>query len=727
MSSVVRFSRRLAHWGTALLCALTGLALVGFVQIRFTPTSSGFKWPTTSIRYVIQANGSDDVPDKSDEAALRLAFRSWEQVSDSFVRFSEDTFADRTRTDYTATDIQLIVWDEDGSSGLFPAGSNVIALTPVLASTSDGTILDADIVFNGQLRFTTDPLREASRFDVQAVATHEIGHFLGFDHSGGTFSTMFASIPSGSIYARSLEHDDAAAAATNYGSGATTRGTINGTLTLQGGGQVRYAQVIAVSRATGVIECQALADAQGNYVMRGLRPGTYDLYAEPLNGPYGLGDTIGFKNESSTSFPTTFNPANPVTIVASQTLGASWSVPNKAPILNVSGTAGGRLSLGQTSAMALIGSGLDKVVSAQVSGASVVVEGLSSQSAGGLIVTLSANAGASTGIRTLTLTTSSGEIAVATAGVEVLEASPTISQISPSELKASGGETLTFSGARFDQKTQVVIGGQLATGVIVATDGNSLTCLSPASPGSSAPVDGVVIRTDGREARLRGALTYEQAPAPTSVDPALGPSAGGTLHDILGGGFTSPVQVFFDSVAAEVISSANDKIRVRLPPHAAGAVTVTVVAAGKEGFLTGGFNYVAAAAPTIDSLNPTRGGTGGGTSVTIRGANFEAGSQVRFGGVLANLTQVGGSQLTAVTPAHATGQVEVRVTNPSSGLTSISPSPFTYDDTPPPPPSSSGGKDCQIGVRGSEGPAQPGLALLFLLAGLLTLRLRRPA
>lgn len=727
MSQAVRCNKRLAHHGTWLTCALVGLVLVGFVQIRFTPTSAGFNWPTTTIRYVIQAKGSDDVPDRSDEAAVRLAFRSWEQISDSFASFSEETFADKTRTDYTATDIHMILWDEDSSTGLFPEGSNVIALTPVLASTNDGTVLDADIVFNGQLRFTTDPLREATRFDIQAVATHEIGHFLGLDHSGGTFSTMFASIPSGSIYARSLEQDDAAAAATLYGAGATTRGTISGSITLQGGGQVRYAQVVAVSATTGVVEAQALADAQGNYVMRGLRPGSYTLYAEPVNGPYNLSDTIGFKNESATGFPTTFNPANPVSLVASQTVGASWTVPNKAPIFNVTGSAGGQVSVGDRAALALIGSGLDKVVSAEVSGTGVVVEGISSKSAGGMIVTLSANAGASTGVRSLTLRSADGELAVATAAVDIVQPFPVVSKISPTQLKASGGETLTFLGSRFDSKSQVVIGGQVATGVVVAADGSSLTCISPASPGSTQPVDGVVIRTDGREARLRGALTYEAAPAPTSVDPALGPATGGTLHDILGGGFVSPLQVFFDGQAAEVISISNEKLRIRLPAHAAGPVTITVVAAGKEGTLTGGFTYVDAAAPVIDSIGPDRGTTSGGTSVTIRGANFDASSQVRFGGVLANLSQTGSSQLTAVTPAHAAGQVEVRVTNPGTGLTTISPAPFTYDDTPPPAGSSSGSSDCRLGAASDRGPAGEGLALFLLLAGLLALRLRRPA
>jgi len=720
--SRARLSRRLVHFGASLGCLVAACVLAGFVQIRFNPGSDGFKWPTTTVRFVIQKNGSDDVLDKSDESALRLAFRSWEQVPDSFVRFSEDTFADASRTDYTANDIHLVMWDEDSSSGLFPAGSNVIALTPILASTVDGTILDADIVFNGELRFTTDPGQQASRFDVQAVATHEVGHFIGFDHSGGTFSTMFSSIPSGSTYCRSLERDDAAGAAMLYGTGSTTRSTISGTITLVGGGNVAYAQVVAIHQLSGAVGGQALSDNQGNYTMAGLLPGTYDLYAEPVNGPFGLADTIGFKNETSSSFPTTFNVGNPVTVSAGQTLAASWAVANKAPALNVNATAGGTVSTGDIAALALVGTGLDQITSVSISGTGVLVTGLSSQSATGLIVSIAANAGTSTGIRSLTLNTASGEQAVVTAAVDVIAPFPVVSSVSPLELQAQGGQTLTVTGLRFVDGSQVVVGGQLATGIFVASDGNSLTCVAPPSPGTTAGQDVVVIRPDGREARLRDVVFYEEAPVPTSVDPALGPAAGGTLHAVKGGGFTSPLQVFFGGVEAEVLSVTSDTIQIRLPQNSTtGAVDVTVTASGKTGLLQNGLTYVDGAAPVIDSLSPDRGGTAGGTGVSIRGSGFASNAEVRFGGTLGAVSAISDTEIVVNTPSHAAGQVEVRVTNPSTSLSSVSQTPFTYDDTPP-PASGGGSDDCRIGAGE---PGSTGLSLLLLLGFLVWARTRR--
>ncbi len=683
--SRARLSRRLVHLGASLGCLVAACVLAGFVQIRFNPGSDGFKWPTTTVRFVIQKDGSDDVLDKSDESALRLAFRSWEQVPDSFVRFSEDTFADASRTDYTANDIHLVMWDEDSSSGLFPAGSNVIALTPILASTVDGTILDADIVFNGELRFTTDPGQQANRFDVQAVATHEIGHFIGFDHSGGTFSTMFSSIPSGSTYCRSLERDDEAGAAVLYGTAATTRSTISGTINLVGGGNVAYAQVVAIHQASGAVGGQALSDSNGSYT-------------------------------------TTFNVGNPVTVTAGQTLAASWSVPNKAPALNVTATAGGTISTGDIAALALVGTGLNQVTSVSASGTGVLVTGLSSQSATGLIVSLAANAGTSTGIRCLTLNTASGERAVVTAAVDVITPSPVVSSVSPLELQAQGGQTLTVTGFRFVDGSQVVVGGQLATGIFVASDGNSLTCVSPPSPGTTAGQDVVVIRPDGREARLREVVFYEEAPVPTSIDPALGPTAGGTLHTLKGGGFTSPLQVFFGGVEAEVLSVTSDTIRIRLPPNpTTGAVDITVTANGKTGLLQDGLTYVDGAAPLIDSLSPDRGGTSGGTNVSLRGSGFASNAEVRFGGTLGAVTAISDTEILVTSPAHAAGQVEVRVTNPNTSLSSVSQTPFTYDDTPP-PAGGGGSDDCRIGAGE---PGSTGLSLLLLLGVLVWARARR--
>jgi hypothetical protein len=69
-------------------------------------------------------------------------------------------------------------------------------------------------------------------------------------------------------------------------------------------------------------------------------------------------------------------------------------------------------------------------------------------------------------------------------------------------------------------------------------------------------------------------------------------------------------------------------------------------------------------AVTVTSVSPTGGTIAGGSAVTINGTGFNAGATVTFGGSAAtNVVVVSLTQITARTPAHAAGSVNVAVTN----------------------------------------------------------------
>ncbi len=68
---------------------------------------------------------------------------------------------------------------------------------------------------------------------------------------------------------------------------------------------------------------------------------------------------------------------------------------------------------------------------------------------------------------------------------------------------------------------------------------------------------------------------------------------------------------------------------------------------------------------TVSSVTPSTGAIGGNTSVTISGSNFQSGATVTFDGSAAtNVVFVSGNTITAKTPAHAVGTIDVTVTNP---------------------------------------------------------------
>ena len=85
-----------------------------------------------------------------------------------------------------------------------------------------------------------------------------------------------------------------------------------------------------------------------------------------------------------------------------------------------------------------------------------------------------------------------------------------------------------------------------------------------------------------------------------------------------------------------------------------------------------------AVAPTVTTVSPTSGSTGGGTSITITGTNFVNGSTVTVGGAACtNVTVVSATSITCTTPSGSAGTASVVVS--SSGLSNSANTLFTYD------------------------------------------------
>ena len=88
-------------------------------------------------------------------------------------------------------------------------------------------------------------------------------------------------------------------------------------------------------------------------------------------------------------------------------------------------------------------------------------------------------------------------------------------------------------------------------------------------------------------------------------------------------------------------------------------------------------------APTItaNGVSPSTGSTSGGTSVTITGSGFTAVTTgVTFGGIAASFTVNSVSQITATTPAHSAGPVDVVVITGAGTATATAA--FTYISPP---------------------------------------------
>ena len=169
--------------------------------------------------------------------------------------------------------------------------------------------------------------------------------------------------------------------------------------------------------------------------------------------------------------------------------------------------------------------------------------------------------------------------------------------------------------------------------------------------------------------------TAQQQGTITGITPTTGPTAGGTTVQISGTylwGAFGPTVTIGGVEATEVSRSGYagvpQQVTVITPAHPAGAVDVVVSEYGSEkARVDRGFTYVdpSTAGPTVSAISPASGLTTGGESVTITGARFSGSPAptVTIGGAAATgVTVVNDTTITASTPEHAAGAVDVTVT-----------------------------------------------------------------
>jgi IPT/TIG domain len=95
-----------------------------------------------------------------------------------------------------------------------------------------------------------------------------------------------------------------------------------------------------------------------------------------------------------------------------------------------------------------------------------------------------------------------------------------------------------------------------------------------------------------------------------------------------------------------------------------------------------GYGYGYLQKPAVDSISPTIGPTAGGTVVTLTGCGFVGATAVKFGATNATTFTVDSdTQITATSPAHSAGTVDVSVTNAAGSSPSQAGDMFTYSNT----------------------------------------------
>ena len=250
------------------------------------------KWNQARVRWFATDRGVAGVTAAQFQTAVAAGFATWEAVPTASVAFQFIGFT------------SAAPFDDDGISTFGfdaqPDLDRVLGATSFVVDTLTGEIVESDVFFNSIFTWSTAAAGDAGRFDLQSVATHEIGHFVGLGHSaigeteirpdGGrrviaSGAVMFPiSLGRGITADRTLQPDDIAGVSDLYPDGDfdDTTGAISGRVVRNGTGVIG-AHVIAFNPKTGVIIGGFSIGEGGTFQIAGLTPGAHVIRVEPLD------------------------------------------------------------------------------------------------------------------------------------------------------------------------------------------------------------------------------------------------------------------------------------------------------------------------------------------------------------------------------------------------------------------------------------------------------------
>lgn len=365
------------------------------------------------------------------QAALQAGLDAWRASSGISM---EITLSTRTDLEAVHDGLNALTFADTATNRDVVGEAHAMTLT----WWEDGVMTEADIVFRTDQVTWGDADEDDSVIDLQGLTAHECGHVLGLEHTAIQSATMFPWGGPGQTWRRALAPDDVAGAAWLYGRLESTTGSIVGTTRANGQGVF---MVHVVAERDGIPVASAITLQDGQYSVHGLAPGTYRLYAEPLDGPMVGANLSGGAWEQGGNTPvynaTEANNGHPLNVVSNGDVGmdilldTTSTGPNLRFIMpsadgsSFSGRGPWALPLepGGQGYMALVGHGVDRVPDARflasrsVTFTAVSSRGINSDGIAFAILRYRVDQDAPPGGCTVSVTNEQGVMAVLTGGI----------------------------------------------------------------------------------------------------------------------------------------------------------------------------------------------------------------------------------------------------------------------------------------------------------------------
>ena len=291
---------------------------------------------------------------------------------------------------------------------------------------------------------------------------------------------------------------------------------------------------------------------------------------------------------------------------------------------------------------------------------------------------------------------------------------PTVTGVSPDAGSPSGGNSVVVSGTGFTATgTHVFIGSNELCSTCFTFD-STMQITIPSLPAHAASTVDITVQTPAGLSATSPAdqYTYASAPTVTSVVPSFGPLAGGGSVIVNGTGFdpagvpASGVSVGGTNVTpcpgspCFTVGGDSQLTIASFPSGSAGTFDITVTGVGGTSATTSADQYTYEPPPSVLSVAPNTGPTGGGNSVTVTGTTFESTGQFTTTSVMVGTHNITATpcpgtptvpcftvnSATSITigdiPPHAVGTVDITVTTTEGTSATSSADQYTYEPIP---------------------------------------------